>query len=73
MNLVRLDSNPHPDPDEFTHDHMQQSFVSEPLEDAVLPTVRYSFPNFGRGEHRRSHFAVDITWIDIKHLVGEFI
>jgi hypothetical protein len=75
MDLVRFDSNPNPKPDEWPDDHRQESFSQESLDsgDAETFKVRTKFPQFGRGELKRSQFAVDVCWIDVKSFLAAFI
>jgi len=76
MELIRLDSNRHPNEDKLPDDHGEKSFHvsvadkdAQP-EDAIL---RVSFDNFGRGKLRRPNFAVEVSWLDVKRFVREFI
>jgi len=75
MDLIRLDSNPHPDPDQFPDDHYQTEFgieqVEDPFPEGALLRVR--FPRFGKGPQRRSDFAAQISWIDVKGFIREFV
>jgi hypothetical protein len=76
MNLIRLDSNPNPKPDEYPNDHLQNSYTLVKMPDQATPEeakARFMFPRFGRGEQKRSDFAVDLEWLDVRWLVGAFI
>jgi hypothetical protein len=75
MNLIRLDSNPHPNPDEFPNDHRETQYGVERVDgyDPESSQLRVNFPRFGLGEQRRPSFAVEINWIDVKHYLSEFM
>ena len=75
MDLIRLDSNPNPNPDEFPDDHRQCEYGVSQIEDhfAEDAKLRVSFPRFGRGQQRRSDFAVEVDWIDVRAFIREFI
>ncbi len=76
MILTRLDRNPNPSPDKFPDDHSQESYDIEPTDeddDSETATLRVRFNRFGRGDQRRSAFAVEISWLDVKSLVYHFI
>jgi hypothetical protein len=73
MDLIRLDSNPNSDPPD---DHYQREYGVHKVEERKLPeysTLRVNFNRFGRGEERRSNFAVEVSWLDVKGFVCEFI
>jgi hypothetical protein len=75
MDLIRLDSNPHPNPDKEPQEHRQTEFelrrIGEDFpEDAQL---RVNFSRFGLGAERRPNFAVQVSWRDVRCLVREFI
>jgi hypothetical protein len=76
MDLIRLDSNPHPNPDKYPDDHRQSEYRVEIIDEYDEPessTQRVNFPRFGVGEQRRPNFAVEINWIDVRSFVREFI
>jgi hypothetical protein len=74
MDLIRLDSNPNPKPDEYPNDHRQTEFRVEIVDDdPEYPTLRVPFPRFGLGEQRRPSFAVEVNWIDVKGFLSEFM
>jgi hypothetical protein len=76
MDLIRLDSNPHPDPDKYPDDHRQTEYVVEITDENDDPessTLRVNFPRFGRGEQRRPNFAVQVNWLDVKSLLSNFM
>jgi hypothetical protein len=73
MDLIRLDSNPHPKPDEYPEDHRQTEYLVENIVDQNMPAVRVAFGRFGRGQQKRSDFAVEVTWIDVQGFVRAFI
>ena len=76
MNLIRLDSSPNPNPDEFPNHLSQELHHFREMPGEILPEeskVRISFPRFGRGEQRQSDFAVDVDWLDVRRLVTQFI
>ena len=76
MHLIRLDSNPNPNPDEWPDDHCQTEHRIEKTEDESFPDdarARVYFRRFGRGEKRRPSFAVEVNWIDVRALVRAFI
>ena len=76
MDLIRLDSNPHPDPDKFPDDHVQTEYGVDQVDEYADPEsakLRVEFKRFGRGEQRRSDFAVEMNWMDVKGFLREFI
>jgi hypothetical protein len=75
MDLIRLDSNPNPNPDEYPNEHRQTEFEIHNLEDDFPEgsKLRINFNRFGLGEKRRPSFAVEVNWIDVRGFVREFI
>jgi hypothetical protein len=76
VDLIRLDSNPNPDPDEYPDEHRQNEYRINNLQDDIIPEdskLRVVFSRFGRGEQRRPSFAVEVNWIDVRSFVREFI
>jgi hypothetical protein len=75
MDLIRLDSNPNLNPDELPNDHRQTEYGVERNEDQFPESSRLkvNFKRFGLGDHGRSDFAVEITWLDVQGFVREFI
>jgi hypothetical protein len=75
MRLIRRDSNPNPKEDEYPDDHQQTEFRIDKNEDIIsdVSTLTVEFPRFGRGQQRRSDFAVEISWIDVQGFVQSFI
>jgi hypothetical protein len=35
--------------------------------------AKFMFPRFGRGDQKRSDFAVEVSWSDVRRLVRAFI
>jgi hypothetical protein len=75
MDLIRLDSNPNPNPDKEPREHRQSEYelrrIGEDFpEDSQL---RVNFSRFGPGPERRPNFAVQVSWLDVRGLVREFI
>jgi hypothetical protein len=77
MDLIRLDSNPNPNPERPPDDHRQTEFgvtvVGDEFRDPESAILRVNFSQFGRGELRRPSFAVEMNWIDVRSFVREFI
>jgi hypothetical protein len=76
MDLIRLDSNPHPNPDKHPDHHRQTEYGVEIIDEYNDPessTLRVSFPRFGLGEQRRPNFAVEVNWIDVKGFLSTFM
>jgi hypothetical protein len=75
MQLIRLDSNPNPNPDEYPNDHRQTESGVEKVEDHFpeTSTVKVAFNRFGRGQQRRSDFAVEVNWVDVQGFVRAFV
>jgi hypothetical protein len=75
MDLIRLDSNPNPNPDEFPDNHQQTEYGIEKIGDHFPESskLRVNFHRFGRGEQRRPSFAVEVNWLDVRGFVREFI
>ncbi|QWG14476.1 hypothetical protein KMZ29_07350 [Bradyrhizobium sediminis] len=75
MILIRLDSKPNPKPDEYPDDHRQVEYGVEQITDSLpeASRVKVAFPRFGRGEQKRSDFAVEMNWVDVQGYVREFI
>jgi hypothetical protein len=79
MDLIRLDSNPNPKPDQFPDEHRQTEELTEDLIEHIAPwdrddsKLRVNFKRFGRGELRKPSFAVEINWKDVRRFVREFI
>jgi hypothetical protein len=74
MELIRLDVSFTADP-ENPQDHRQEEFGIEKLEDGLpeYSKLRVDFKRFGRGEQRRSDFAVEMSWIDVQGFVRAFV
>lgn len=76
MHLIRLDSNPNPKPDEFPNHYYQtehEMTLPDDVTDGSGARVRIDFPRFGRGDQRKSDFAVEIDWIDMSRLLKKFV
>jgi hypothetical protein len=76
MDLIRLDSNPHPNANEYPDDHRQTEFgveVMNEYDDPESSKLRVNFLRFGLGEQRRPSFAVEVNWIDVKGFLNEFM
>jgi hypothetical protein len=75
MDLIRLDSNPHPNPDEYPDDHQQTEYGIENIEDSIpeASMVKVAFGRFGRGKERHSNFVVQVHWIDVQGFIRSFI
>ena len=76
MDLIRLDSTPTPNRDEYPDDHRQTQSLIEKIEDADIPEgslVKVPFGRFGRGDQRRSDFVVEVNWIDVQGFIRAFI
>jgi hypothetical protein len=76
MDLIRLDPSPNSNPDETPDDVRQTQYLINKIEDSDQPEdsiAKVPFERFGRGEQNRSHFVVEVTWIDVKGLIRAFI
>jgi hypothetical protein len=75
MELIRVDSNPNPKPDEHPTERRQTEHDIDNIDDHFpeASTVKMVFGRFGHGEQRRGDFVVEMTWIDIQNFVRAFI
>jgi hypothetical protein len=77
INMILIRRDPSPKKDEWPDDLQQQEFRVEKDEDWDLDpensTIRVDFKRFGRGTEKRSHFAVQMNWLDVRGFVREFI
>jgi len=75
MWLIRYDKSVTSDPDD-PQDLSREEFGVEKVgdvSDEESSKVRVEFPDFGRGEHRRPSFAVEVDWPDVRRFVAAFI
>jgi hypothetical protein len=75
MNLIHYNENVLTKDDDPIN-YAREEFLIEGVEDDFSPEdseVRIDFKNFGRGPDRQPHFAVQVSWLDVRRILCEFI